>query len=198
MITDLSIQVLRLPRTRADEELPRIISIVYRRLPDNVREFPGLLRYATSRSLIIETRLAPLKPVRVSGRVIVDVGYLAVWFILKDKWYDVGKFYDRSGNWLGYYCDIIKPVSKLLENHSRTVEMTDLCLDLWIDTEKKFVVLDEEEFQACLKKQYITIDTARRAREQLNSLIRMVQAHSFPPRAVRAIEPTETSALYDS
>ena len=47
--------------------------------------------------LVIEQYVRVRNPRREFGRVVVANGYLAVWFIFKRKWYDVGKFYDRRG-----------------------------------------------------------------------------------------------------
>lgn len=112
--------------------MPRQMTIVYRRLPKDIREFPGLLRQSTVSKLVIESPISVNRPIRVGGEIIADCGYLSIWFIYRDRWYDVGKFYDAAGRWLGYYCDILKPVKKLLATSSRTVTLTDLFLDLWI------------------------------------------------------------------
>jgi hypothetical protein len=102
------------------------MTIVYRRLPRDAREFPGLLRESTVRKLVIQSPISVDRPIRVSGEIIAHTGYVSIWFIYRDRWYDVGKFYDAAGRWLGYYCDIIKPVKKLLATPSRTVTLTPL------------------------------------------------------------------------
>jgi len=178
-----------LVRTPRKNDLPRRIVIVYHRLPDRIREYPGLLRDETPSMLTIESRLTTSKPTTAFGKTIADTGYLAIWFIFKNRWYDIGKFYDQSGKWLGYYCDIIQPVRKLLADQSRTVRLTDLYLDLWVSAENGFLILDENELADAVEKRYLTEKMARRARNQLNILVEMIRSKEFPSKQVRQIEP---------
>ncbi len=171
------------------KHLPRPVNIVYRRLPSHVREFPGTLRKATPTSLMIESPIAVTSPRRVLGEVVADSGFLAIWFIYRHKWYDVGKFYDRARSWIGYHCDIIRPVNRLLKTPARTVMITDLFLDLWITPQGRTVVLDEEEFENGLRRGYISNALADQARKEMNSLIHMVNAGRFPPPSVQSVEP---------
>lgn len=145
------------------------------------------------KSLVIESKLTPSKPVKADGEVIASKGYLAIWFIFKDRGYDVGKFYDRAGRFVGYYCDIIEPAAQLLADDSHTVTLRDLCLDLWISASNRLVVLDEDEFESALTKGYISKQEARNARKQLNSLVRLTQAGRFPSRAARKVKPLKES-----
>jgi len=100
--------------------LPRGVTIQYRRLPSGIRRFHGLLRDESPNRLVIEQRLPVRNPRREFGRVVVAKGYVAEWFIFRGRWYDVGKFYDRRRRFTGYYCDIIRPVTRLLSNATKT------------------------------------------------------------------------------
>jgi predicted RNA-binding protein associated with RNAse of E/G family len=161
---------------------------MYRRPPHSARAFAGLLRNATATTLTIQSRISVERPKRVLGKIIADKGYLAIWFIFKGKWFDIGKFYDRSNNWLGYYCDIVKPVSSLLHGR-RTSVITDLFLDLWISTDNECCVLDEEEFDEAVRARLISRRLAQKAESQLLRLVKMVERDRFPPESVKVIEP---------
>jgi predicted RNA-binding protein associated with RNAse of E/G family len=167
----------------------RDITIVYRRLPDDAREFPSVLRKATESKLIIESPIIVDRPIKVSGETIADAGYLAIWFVYKNRWYDVGKFYDQTQRWIGYYCDILKPVKKLFKTNSRTVTLTDLFLDLWISKSGHAFVLDEEELEDAIRTRNISANLAQEARRHIHALMRRVNAGHFPSSEVRAIEP---------
>jgi predicted RNA-binding protein associated with RNAse of E/G family len=127
---------------------------------------------------------------REFGKVIAANGYLAVWFIFRRKWYDVGKFYDRNGKFTGYYCDIIRPVARLLASSSKTSIITDLFLDLWISRDGRWVVLDEDQLERAIKKRAISPQLAMRARRELEVLVRSAKAGYFPPKAIRRFQPT--------
>lgn len=164
------------------------ITIVYRRLPNDIREFAGLLREATRSKLVIESTISVDRPIMVSGEVVADTGYSSIWFVYTNKWYDIGKFYDRSGRWLGYYCDIIKPVKKLLIDSSRTVTLTDLFLDLWITREGRAFILDEEELCHALENRLISRTLAHEAEKRIRWLYRRTEVGRFPPEEIRAIQ----------
>jgi predicted RNA-binding protein associated with RNAse of E/G family len=154
------------------------------------------LRDESPNRLVIEQQLRVRNPRREFGRVVVANGYLAEWFIFRGKWYDVSKFYDRKRRFTGYYCDIIRPIARLLSNPTETSIMTDLFLDLWITPEGKWKVLDEDELQQAVTKRIISNSLARRARKELNLLVQLTKSGRFPPASVRKIEPTpEISAI---
>jgi predicted RNA-binding protein associated with RNAse of E/G family len=128
-------------------------------------------------------------PRRQFGEVVVANGYLAVWFIFRRKWYDVGKFYDRSGKFTGYYCDIIRPVARLLSDPSNTSIITDLFLDLWISRDGRCVVLDEDELQRAVAKHVVSVSLARKARKELRRLIQSTESMYFPSKSIRNYQP---------
>lgn len=62
-----------------------------------------------------------------------------------DRWYNIFEIHDRdSGQIKGWYCNIGKPA--VIEDG--IVSYVDLALDLWISTDGKQTVLDEDEFDA--------------------------------------------------
>lgn len=138
--------------------------------------------------LVIEQHLRLRTPRREFGKVIVASGDLAVWFIFRRKWYDVGKFYDRNGKFTGYYCDIIRPIARLLSSASKTSIITDLFLDLWISKDGRCLVLDEDQLEHAVAGHLISVPLAMRARRELELLIRSTKAGNFPPISIRRFQ----------
>jgi predicted RNA-binding protein associated with RNAse of E/G family len=165
--------------------LPRTVKVVYKRLPNDVRKFPAILREKSESKLVVQMVLTLPRARRLEGRVIADSGFSVIWFIYRGRWYDIGKFYDKAGTFLGYYCDIVKPTDKLLLNHARTATLTDLYLDLWITPHGKVYVLDEDELQEALRRGHISATLAKEARKHLTSLVRLTRKRHFPPKNVR-------------
>ena len=61
-----------------------------------------------------------------------------------DRWYNIFEIYDRDdGRIKGWYCNIGKPA--VLEDG--IVSYVDLALDLWVSTDGRQTVLDEDEFE---------------------------------------------------
>jgi len=169
--------------------LPRSVIIEYKRLPNELRQFHGVLREETPNLLVVEQKIKVDKPRRAFGEVVAANGYLAIWCIFRSKWYDIAKFYDRKLRFKGYYCDIIKPVPKLLRNKTRTAIITDLFLDLWITPEGRYLVLDEDELGVAIRKHAISNTLAKKARKQLNSLVQLTKSGRFPTASVRELRP---------
>ena len=168
-------------------ELPRPITIMYRRPPKSAQTFPGILRKATAGTLIIQSRFHPNSPHKVANTILVDTGYWAIWFMFRNKWFDIGKIYDRSKRWLGYYCDVVKPMTRLMRG-PRTTIITDLFLDVWIRPDKTYFVLDEDEFANAIHKKIISKNLARQARAHLQSLTNKIDHNTFPPKQVTEIQ----------
>ena len=165
-------------------ELPRPVSILYRRPPHPVSRYPGLLLTVTKRSMTIQSRLNLAQPHQVAGRIIAATGYWAIWFVFKGKWFDIGKFYDESKNWLGYYCDIVKPIRRLMSGSS-TGLLTDLFLDIWITAEGESYVLDEDELENAVRLGFISKSLAAKAQSQARMLMKKIELQEFPPTRVK-------------
>ena len=65
-------------------------------------------------------------------------------YYYSDRWYNIFVIYDRDdGKIKGWYCNIGKPA--VIEDH--VVSYVDLALDLWVATDGKQTVLDQDEFE---------------------------------------------------
>ena len=91
-----------------------------------------------------------------------------------DRWYNIFEIHDRDDdNLKGWYCNISKPaVFELNDNLS----FVDLALDLWVSSDGKQSILDEDEFEALgLDVQIKNI--AIRALDELKEIFR--NSHPF-------------------
>jgi len=165
----------------------RQIELVYTRLPDKVSHFRQELIYFDETVIVTQQRINISKPLIVGGGVVLGDDYTAVWFIFPDKWYDIGKIHNQSGRVTGYYCDIISPMSRFESESSEfvfRVEITDLCLDLWVSLEGSYQILDEDEFEVAVKNGWIDGSLAQKTECELNRLIQLVKEGKFPPAIV--------------
>lgn len=82
----------------------------------------------------------------------MDLGYATfkrgdrfVEYFYTDRWYNVFTIYDRDdGAHKGWYCNICRPA----QISKTAVRCDDLALDVWVDSDGRIVLLDEEEFAA--------------------------------------------------
>jgi len=65
-------------------------------------------------------------------------------YYYSDRWYNIFVIYDRDdGRLKGWYCNIGTPA--VIED--QVVSYIDLALDLWVSTDGKQTVLDQDEFE---------------------------------------------------
>lgn len=66
-------------------------------------------------------------------------------YYYSDRWYNIFVIYDRDdGRLKGWYCNVGTPA--VIED--QVVSYVDLALDLWVSTDGKQTVLDQDEFEA--------------------------------------------------
>ena len=79
------------------------------------------------------------------GYVVFEKGDRFVEWFFTDRWYNVFEVHAaRDDRIKGWYCNVTRPAS--IEDS--TVSAVDLALDVWIGADGRFVVLDEDEFEA--------------------------------------------------
>lgn len=144
-----------------------------------------LLLEATDETIVVAHESSPSKPVEYFGERVLDAGYWAVWFLFKNRPYDVGRFYRPDGTWTGYYADILEPVRWERANPATLEPITDLFLDLWIAPDGKHLVLDEDEFQEAITLGSLTTAQIQHARRVLQDLIEATEGGTFPPAVVK-------------
>ena len=76
------------------------------------------------------------------GFVTLDPGDVFIeryWF---HRWFNIFTIYDGEGRFKGWYANISTPITF----DGETIRYTDLDLDLWVWPDRRFIVLDEDEF----------------------------------------------------
>ena len=98
------------------------------------------------------------------------------------RWYNVFQVYSKDGALKGWYCNITAPAKV----DDTELTFVDLALDLWVWPDMRYLVLDEDEFEAAT---YAPDDEAS-ARAALAELIALTEAGTLPSRPfVGAIPP---------
>jgi uncharacterized protein len=65
-------------------------------------------------------------------------------FYFDDRWYNIFEIHDRADDSIkGWYCNVGKPVVY----EDGIVSYVDLALDLWVSSDGRQTVLDEDEFE---------------------------------------------------
>jgi len=163
------------------------IELIYTRLPDKVSHFKQKLLYFDETVIATQQKIKVAKPLIVGDKVVLDDDYTAIWFIFPGMWYDIGKIHNPAGTLTGYYCDIISPMNSFESASPEfvfSVEITDLCLDLWVCPDLSYQILDEDEFEVAVKNGWVDGSLAQKVERELNKLIQLVKRGEFPPAVV--------------
>jgi len=161
------------------------IHLRYIRLPNHVMDLYDELIYRSRGTIIGRSQITSTHSVIFDGKVVLAPGFQIVYFELMGKWFTIGKIRDLRGRHTGYYCDIVSP-SRFLKDGG--FELTDLFLDLWVSTDLRYKILDEDELENAFAKSWITRSLYNKAWEQLRELIDNVERRRFPPYRVKYLE----------
>jgi protein associated with RNAse G/E len=107
---------------------------------------------------------------------LVDLGFTTfrrgdefIEFYYFDRWYNVFQISAPDGTLKGWYANVGLPAE--LKPELGELVYVDLALDVWTHPDGKFIVLDQDEFEALLGEHVELADAAERGRETLLSLV---------------------------
>ena len=141
-----------------------------RYIPSEVVDISGDELLFRSDSLIV-TRWSAIKP-----RADIHGG-ISITFL--DRGYKLGRFYDRDGRFLYWYCDIIEVE---YEQASDTYTINDLLVDIKIFPDGKVILLDADELGQALEEGLIGREQTATALKVLDSLLKQIYGGNFPPK----------------
>jgi protein associated with RNAse G/E len=111
------------------------------------------------------------------GYVVFEKGDVFYEYYYFDRWYNVFQIYSAAGVLKGWYCNVTKPARV----GDGELTFVDLALDLWVNPDHSYLVLDEDEF-AELQTTTYTPEDALAARSALTELIERAEAATIPGR----------------
>jgi len=92
-----------------------------------------------------------------------------------DRWYNVFRFHEPTGELRNYYCNVNLPPSF----RDGVLEYVDLDLDLLVWPDFRYVVLDREEFESNAVTYGYSNEIIAGAEASLNDLIRFAELRNF-------------------
>ena len=106
----------------------------------------------------------------------IEAGTLSTEFFWTDRWYSVFRFQAPDGRLLKFYCNINTPPT--LESGALT--FVDLDVDVLVQPDYSFVVLDEDEFERHAEL-YVYPEAYRsNVQEALDELRHLIEYRQFP------------------
>ncbi len=154
------------------------VVIRYRRLPASEQIFQQRLIHAGDGFVVtlLDSALVE-EPVQAVGQVILEPGSPVIWFTYPGRWHDIGRFHLADGTFTGVYANILTPVRMNGGNWCTT----DLCLDVWRDSDGSIERLDEDEFAEAKARGWLGPRTSARAHRESERLLRGARSGEWPP-----------------
>ena len=161
---------------------PGMVEIHYQRPPSRLQIFTQHLVFDSPEVVVTLARDMSLQQtIRIEGDIVLEDGSDVVWFTFPGLWHDIGRFHRADGTFSGIYANVLTPPRM----NGRIWHTTDLYLDVWISPSGAALILDEHEFDDAVGRELIDAETARRAREEADALLKRAQAGTWPPAIVQ-------------
>ena len=93
-----------------------------------------------------------------------------------DRWYNVFRFALPDGNLRNYYCNVNLPP----KFDGKTLSYVDLDLDILVDPDFSYRVLDVEDFERNARQYGYPAQVEANARRAVDELVGMIETRQFP------------------
>ena len=93
-----------------------------------------------------------------------------------DRWYNVFRFAQPDGTLRNYYCNVNVPATF----DGETLSYVDLDLDILVDPDFSYQVLDVADFERNADRYGYSADVQTKAREALTELVSLIEKRDFP------------------
>ncbi len=93
-----------------------------------------------------------------------------------DRWYNVFRFAQPDGTLRNYYCNVNVPATF----DGETLSYVDLDLDILVDPDFSYQVLDVADFETNAIRYGYPADVRIKAREALAELVSLIEQRAFP------------------
>jgi protein associated with RNAse G/E len=107
---------------------------------------------------------------------IIEAGTISTEFYWLDRWYNIFRFHQPTGELCNYYCNITVPPSL----HQNVLSYIDLDIDILVSPDLSYRILDEDEFSANATHFNYSTDVQRRAYQALDQLVALIKSGQFP------------------
>jgi protein associated with RNAse G/E len=107
---------------------------------------------------------------------IIARGTLSIEFYWLDRWYNIFRFHQPSGELRNFYCNInVPPVF-----HRNVLSYIDLDMDILVAPDLSYSILDEDEFAANVVRFKYPLEVQRKSRQALKQLVTLIESRQFP------------------
>lgn len=124
--------------------------------------------------LILDARFA--EEIRHTLLGTIAPGTLSVEYYWLDRWYNVFRFHEPTGELRCYYCNVNMPPVV----DERVLSYVDLEMDILVAPDLSYSILDEDEFRESAARFNYSALIQERAHAALKELVTLIEARQFP------------------
>lgn len=165
------------------------VHIHYHRPPDRTDVYVQVLVQDAPDVKITYQPSTPISgPVEVGGVTVLEPGAPVVWFTFPGAWHDIGRFHDGAGRFTGLYANVLTPCRLHSPGSAEPVlrwDTTDLFLDVWLGTDGRALLLDQEDLDGAEAAGHVSTEEARAARVEAHRILEGIAAGTWPPASVQ-------------
>lgn len=103
-------------------------------------------------------------------------GTVSIEYYWLDRWYNVFRFLHPDGELRCFYCNVNVPPSL----HKNVLSYIDLDMDILVEPDLSYTVLDEDEFAANALRFKYPPSVTRQAHRALEQLVTLIESRKFP------------------
>ena len=145
-------------------------------------KYNGLLHRAWGAELIRQEGSLVVLDARFPDEIVHELlgtiasGTRSLEFYWLDRWYNIFLFAQPDGKLRNYYCNVNVPA----KFDGETLSYVDLDLDILVDPDFSYRVLDVEDFERNASLYGYTEEVKANARRGLAQLVSMIETRAFP------------------
>ena len=107
---------------------------------------------------------------------VVEKGTTSHEYYWLDRWYNAFRFHQPNGDFRNFYCNINMPPTFA----DQTLDYVDLDIDVLVDRDFRYRILDQEEFLKNSRKYNYPKPTIEKANGSLEQVIDLIEKRTFP------------------
>ena len=93
-----------------------------------------------------------------------------------DRWYNIFRFAEPTGELRSYYCNINVPPAF----DGQILSYVDLDIDILVEPDLSYRIVDLEDFEQNVQRFGYSEDVQTKARQGLDRLVELIEARAFP------------------
>lgn len=106
----------------------------------------------------------------------IALGTTSIEYYWLDRWYNIFRFAQPSGELRSYYCNVNVPPTF----DGQVLNYIDLDIDILVEPDFEYRIVDLEDFELNAKRYSYSIETRTSAKRALKEVVNLIETRSFP------------------